>query len=119
MSELRWSNKSSNYIMHQDLVDDDIVAKKDKPTLSTIDNHVIVLPPDTKIEPIIEEYMIRTNYFVGSLFHLNWQKTALWITRITCTFLITNMKTVNQSVSGYAKYTNLMILFGAINHTRL
>ena len=47
--------------MYEDLVDDDIVAKKDKPTLSTIENHVIVLPPDTKIEPIIEEYMIRTN----------------------------------------------------------
>ena len=67
MSELKWSNKSGNYIMYQELVDDDIVAKKDKPTLSTIENHVIVLPPDTKIEPIIEEYMLRTNYFVEYL----------------------------------------------------
>ena len=57
--------------MYQDLVDDDIVAKKDKPTLSTIENHVIVLPPDTKIEPIIEEYMIRTNYFAENLHHDN------------------------------------------------
>ena len=71
MSELKWSNKSSNYMMYQDLVDDDIVAKKDKPTLSTIENHVIVLPPDTKIEPIIEEYMIRTNYFVEYLHYDN------------------------------------------------
>ena len=71
MSELKWSNKSSNYIMYQDLVDDDIVDKKDKPTLSTMENHVIVLPPDTKIEPIIEEYMIRTNYFVEYLHHDN------------------------------------------------
>ena len=53
--------------MYQELVDDDIVAKKDRPTLSTIENHVIVLPPDTKIEPIIEEYMLRTNYFVEYL----------------------------------------------------
>ena len=53
--------------MYQELVDDDIVAKKDKPTLSTIKNHVIVLPPDTKIESIIEEYMLRTNYFVEYL----------------------------------------------------
>ena len=46
-------------------------------------------------------------------------KMALWITRITCTFLTTNMKPVNQSVSGYTKYTNLMTSYGAINHTRL
>ena len=74
MTDMKWSNKSSNYIMYEDLVDDDIVAKKDKPTLSTIENHVIVLPPDTKIEPITEEYMIRTNYFVEYLhYDNNWQ----------------------------------------------
>ena len=74
MTDMKWSNKSSNYIMYEDLVDDNIVAKKDKPTLSTIENHVIVLPPDTKIEPIIEEYMIRTNYFVEYLhYDNNWQ----------------------------------------------
>ena len=67
MTDMKWSNKSSNYIMYQDMVDDDIVAKKDKPTLSTIENQVTVLPQDTKIEPIIEEYMIRTNYFVEYL----------------------------------------------------
>ena len=71
MIDIKWSNKSSNYIMYQDLVDNDIVAKRDKPTLSTIENHVIVLPPDTKIEPIIEEYMIRTNYFVEYLHYDN------------------------------------------------
>ena len=71
MIDIKWSNKSINYIMYQDLVDDDTVAKKDKPTLSTIKNHVIVLPPDTKIEPIIEEYMIRTNYFVEYLHYDN------------------------------------------------
>ena len=67
MTDMKWSNKSRNYIMYQDMVDDDIVAKKDKPTLSTIENQVTVLPQDTKIEPIIEEYMIRTNYFVEYL----------------------------------------------------
>ena len=62
MSELKWSNKSSNYIMYQELVDDDIVAEKNKPTLSTIENPVIVLPPDTNIESIIEEYILWTNH---------------------------------------------------------
>ena len=75
MTDMKWSNKSCNYIMYQDLVDDkddEIVAKpKDRPTLSTIENHVIVLPPDTKIEPVIEEYMIRTNYFVEYLHYDN------------------------------------------------
>ena len=58
--------------MYQQLIDneDDIIIgpkfdiPKDKPTLSTIQNHVIVLPPDTKIEPIIEEYTIRSNILV-------------------------------------------------------
>ena len=69
--DIKWSNKSSNYIMYQDLVDNDIVAKRDKPTLSTIENHVIVLPSDTKIESVIEEYMMRTNYFVEYLHYDN------------------------------------------------
>ena len=71
MTDMKWSNKSSNYIMYQDLVDNEIVAKKDKPMLLTIENHVIVLPPDTKIEPIIQEYRIRTNYFVEHLHYDN------------------------------------------------
>ena len=72
MTDMKWSNKSSNYIMYQDLINDDIVAKpKDKPTLSTIENYVIILPPDTKIDPIIEAYMIRTNYFVEYLHYDN------------------------------------------------
>ena len=71
MIDIKWSNKSSNYIMYQDLVDNDIAAKRDKPTLSTIENHVIVLPSDTKIESVVEEYMMRTNYFVEYLHYDN------------------------------------------------
>ena len=75
MTEMKWSNKSSNYIMYQELADnedDDIIEKPndnktDKPTLTTIENHVIVLPPDTKIEPVIEAYIARSNYFVEYL----------------------------------------------------
>ena len=63
MSELKWSNKSSNYIMYQELENNEL-TEEGKPTLSTIENHLIVLPPDIKIEPFIEAYMIRTNYFV-------------------------------------------------------
>ena len=75
MTDMKWSNKSSNYIMYQELVDnmDELIENQnsDKSTLSTIENHVIVLPPDTKVEPIIEEHiMIRTNYFVEYL-HLD------------------------------------------------
>lgn len=53
--------------MYQDLVDDEIVDEKDKPTLSTIESHVIILPLDTKLEPVIENYIYRTNYFVEYL----------------------------------------------------
>ena len=63
MSELKWSNKPSNYIMYEELENNE-VTEEGKPTLLTIENHVIVLPPDMKIEPVIEAYMIRTNYFV-------------------------------------------------------
>ena len=44
---------------------------------------------------------------------------ALWITRITCMSLTTNIKPVKRSVNGYTEYTNLMTSYGAINHTRL
>ena len=77
-SELKWSNRSSNYIKYQQLVDNadaNIVKQKDnktnKPTLLTIENHVIIPPEDMKIEYVIEEYMIRTNYFVEYLHYDN------------------------------------------------
>lgn len=58
MLEMKWSNKSSNYIMYQDLVNnmDDIIEgnNSDKPTLSAVENHLIIPPPDTKIEPVIK-----------------------------------------------------------------
>lgn len=38
-----------------------------KPVLATIENHAIILPPDAKVEPVIEEYVTRTNYFVEYL----------------------------------------------------
>ena len=78
MSELKWSNRSSNYIKYQQLVDNadaDIVKQKDnktnKPTLLAIENHVIILPEDMKIEYVIEEHMIRPNYFVEYLHYDN------------------------------------------------
>ena len=50
--------------MYQELVgneDDDISDKpnnnNNKPTLASIENHVIVLPPDTKIEPLLEHIL--------------------------------------------------------------
>ena len=70
MSELKWSNKSSNYIMYEELENNEL-TEEGKPTLLTIENHVIVLPPDMKIEPVIEAYMIRTNYFVEYLHYDN------------------------------------------------
>ena len=58
MLEMKWSNQSSNYIMFQDLVNnmDGIIEgnNSDKPTLSAVENHLIILPPDTKIEPVIK-----------------------------------------------------------------
>ena len=70
MSEPKWSNKSSNYIMYEELENNEL-TEEGKPTLLTIENHVIILPPDMKIEPVIEAYMIRTNYFVEYLHYDN------------------------------------------------
>ena len=69
-SELRWSNKSSNCIMYEELENNEL-TEEGKPTLLTIENHVIVFPPDMKIEPVIETYIIRTNYFVEYLHYDN------------------------------------------------
>ena len=52
MTDMKWSNKSSNYIMCEELENNEL-TDKGKPTLLTIENHVIVLPPDMKIEPVI------------------------------------------------------------------
>ena len=52
MTDMKWSNKSSNYIMCEELENNEL-NDKGKPTLLTIENHVIVLPPDMKIEPVI------------------------------------------------------------------
>ena len=70
MTDMKWSNKSSNYIMYEELENNEL-TEEGKPTLLTIENHVIVLPPDMKIEPVIETYMIRTNYFVEYLHYDN------------------------------------------------
>ena len=56
--------------MYEEMENNEL-TEEEKPTLSTIENHVIVLPPDMKIEPIIETYMIRTNYFVEYLHYDN------------------------------------------------
>ena len=51
-TDMKWSNKSSKFIMYNDLLNnmDELIEgnNNDKPTLSTIKNHVIILPPDTK-----------------------------------------------------------------------
>ena len=70
MTDMKWSNKSSNYIVYEELENNEL-TDEGKPTFLTIENHVIVLPPDMKIEPVIETYMIRTNYFVEYLHYDN------------------------------------------------
>ena len=56
--------------MYEELENNEL-TEEGKPTLLTIENHVIVLPPDMKIEHFIEAYMIRTNYFVEYLHYDN------------------------------------------------
>ena len=117
MTDMKRSNKSSNYIMYEELENNEL-TDEGKPTLMTIENHVIVLPPDSKIEPVIETYMIRTNYFVEYLhYDNNGRLDGCMDHKNNMSFLTTNKKTVNRSVSDYTKYTNLMTSYGAINHT--
>ena len=52
--------------------------------------------------------MIRTNCFVKYLLYDNNGRLD--------GFMDHNMKPVNQSVSGYTKYTNLMTSYGIISH---
>ena len=87
--------------MYEELENNEL-TEAGKPTLLTIENHGIVLPPDMKIEPVIEVYMIRTNYFVEYLHYDNNGRLDGFMDHKN------NMKTVSQSVSGYTKYTNHM-----------
>ena len=76
MSDMKWPNKSNKIIMYEDLGDDDMEdlirqkedkQKENKLTLAYNENHVIILPPETKIEPVITAYIARCNYIVEYL----------------------------------------------------
>ena len=115
MTDMKWSNKSSNYIMYEELENNEL-TEEGKPTLLTIKNHVIVLPPDMKIEPVIEAYMIRTNYFVEYLHYDNNGRLDGFVDHKNNMYVL-NHEYENRSVSGCTKYTNHITSYGAINHT--
>ena len=47
--------------MYEELENNEL-TEEGKPTLLTIENHVTVLPPDMKIEPVIEAYILSSIY---------------------------------------------------------
>ena len=121
--DMKWSNKSNNYIKHEEFVDnmDELIdsGKSDKPTLSTIENHVIILPPDTKVEPVIEKYIFRSQYFVEYRhFHNNGRSDGFIDHKNNMYVLNNEYAARNRSVNSYIKCTNHMISFGAISLTQ-
>ena len=61
MSDIRWSRRHEQFVVINDMEEE---AQLD------VSNKIIVLPEDEKIEPVIDRYIYRTNYFVEYL-HFN------------------------------------------------
>ena len=61
MGEMKWSRQHEQFVVINDLEEE---AQLD------VSNKIIVLPEDEKIEPVIDRYIYRTNYFVEYL-HFN------------------------------------------------
>lgn len=57
MSDMKWSRRHEQCVVLNDLGEEEELD---------VSGQVIVLPEDVKIEPVIDRYILRTNYFVES-----------------------------------------------------
>ena len=55
MSDMKWSRRHEQFVVLNDLGEEEVLD---------VSGQVIVLPEDVKIEPVIDRYILRTNYFV-------------------------------------------------------
>lgn len=62
MSDMKWSRRHEQFVILNDLGEEEELD---------ISGQVIVLPEDVKIEPVIDRYILRTNYFVEYLYFAN------------------------------------------------
>lgn len=62
MSDVKWSRRHTQFT---------VLNSMDEEEELNVSNHVMVMPEDTKLVPVIERYMIRTNYFVEYLHYDN------------------------------------------------
>lgn len=58
MNEMKWNRHHDKFVVLNNLEEEEELD---------VSNNVVVLPPDTKIEPVIDRYMVRTNYYVEYL----------------------------------------------------
>lgn len=55
MSEMKWSRRHDEFTVLKTINEEEELD---------VSNHVIVSPEDKEMEPVIDRYIIRTNYFV-------------------------------------------------------
>lgn len=58
MSDIKWSRRHEHIMVQNDMGEEEELD---------VSNHVIALPGNIKIEPVIDQYMTRTSYFVDYL----------------------------------------------------
>ena len=97
MSDMKWSRRHDQFTVLNDL---------DKEEERDVSNHVIVLPEDTKIEPVIDRYMIRTNYFVKYLHYENNGALHSFIDHNNNMYILNNKHDTRKSICDtlYKKY---------------
>lgn len=62
MSDIKWSRRHTQFTGLKSMYEEEEL---------NVSNHVMVMPEDTKLVPVIERCMIRTNYFVEYLHYDN------------------------------------------------
>lgn len=95
--------------------------KENKLTLADIENHVILLPPETKMEPVIGAYIARSNYFVEYLHFDNSGRLDEFMDHKNNMYVLNNEYDIKKSICEklYSKYKSYDFIWSNQSYTTL
>lgn len=84
-----------------------------------VSGQVIVLPEDVKIEPVIDRYILRTNYFVEYLHFDNNGRLDGFLDHKNNMYVLNNEYDTRKEICNKLTSTRRMTLFGQIRVTQV
>lgn len=84
-----------------------------------VSGQVIVLPEDVKIEPVIDRYILRTNYFVDYLHFDNNGRLDGFLDHKNNMYVLNNEYDTRKEICNKLTSTRRMTLFGQIRVTQV